>query len=244
VRIELLAFASASDILGTAETELELPPATTLAGLKTLLEERHPQLRALWTRLAIAVNGDLRPDETALRDGDEVALLPPVSGGSADAAPLFPVLTEQPIDAEDVARRIAHPSCGATVLFAGTVRCAHRGRAVASITYTAYRAMAEARLREIARRLELRYPGSRVAIVHRLGDIPVGETSVVIAVASPHREAAYGASREALERLKAEVPIWKREHYADGASSWREEESLLVAQRPTEVETVPELELR
>jgi molybdopterin synthase catalytic subunit len=104
--------------------------------------------------------------------------------------------------------------------------------------------MAESRLHEIARRLELRYPGSRVAIVHRLGEIPVGETSVVIAVASPHREAAYGASREALERLKAEVPIWKREHYADGASSWREEESLLAAPRPADAEPVAELGIR
>jgi molybdopterin synthase catalytic subunit len=228
VKIALLAFASASDILGTGETELELPPRTTLAELKQLLEERHPPLIALWGRLAIAVNGDLRPDQTALADGDEVALLPPVSGG-AGAAPAteLAVLTDDPLDAAEVARRVALPSCGAVVLFAGTVRDSHRGRPVARITYSAYRAMADARLREITRRLESRHPGTRVAIVHRLGELPVGEPSVVIAVASPHREAAYAASREALERLKAEVPIWKREHYADGESSWREEESLV-----------------
>ena len=229
VKIALLAFASASDILGTGETELELPPSTTLAELKTLLESRHPPLASLWGRLAIAVNGDLRPDQTALADGDEVALLPPVSGGSGaadDAAAEPAVLTEDALDAGAVARRVADPSCGATVVFAGTVRESHRGRRVERITYSAYRAMADPRLREIARRLELRYPGARVAIVHRLGVIPVGEPSVVIAVASPHREAAYAANREALERLKAEVPIWKREHYADGESSWREEEPL------------------
>ena len=231
VKIALLAFASAGDILGTGETTLELPPRTTLAQLKTLLEERHPQLGALWTRLAIAVNGDLVSEDTALADGDEVALLPPVSGGSGaddgargDAPPA--VLTEQPLDADEVARRVADPSCGAVVLFSGTVRDSHRGRPVERITYSAYRAMAETRLREIARRLESRYPGTRVAIVHRLGEIAVGEASVVIAVASPHREAAYAANREALERLKTEVPIWKREHYADGESRWREEEPL------------------
>jgi molybdopterin synthase catalytic subunit len=223
VRIALLAFASAGDILGAGEAVLEVEPSTTIAGLKRLLEERHPELRPIWSRLAIAVNGDLRSDDTPLADGDEVAILPPVSGGSGDE-----VLTDDPLDAERVARRVAHPSCGAIVLFSGTVRESHRGRAVERITYSAYRAMAETRLREIARRLERRHPGSRVAIVHRVGTIPVGEPSVLIAVASPHREAAYAASREALERLKTEVPIWKREHYADGESSWREEEPLLA----------------
>ena len=227
VKIDLLAFASAGDILGASETTLELEPRTTLAQLKRLLEERHPQLRVLWTRLAIAVNGDLASDDTALADGDEVALLPPVSGGSGaeDEAPLA-VLTDDPLDAEEVSRRVAGPSCGAVVLFAGTVRDSHHGRPVERITYSAYRAMAETRIREIAARLESRFPGARVAIVHRLGPIAVGDTSVVIAVASPHREAAYAANREALERLKTEVPIWKREHYADGESRWREEEPL------------------
>jgi molybdopterin synthase catalytic subunit len=230
VKIALLAFASAGDILGTGETTLELAPRTTLGQLKTLLEQRHPALGALWSRLAIAVNGDLRSDDTALADGDEVALLPPVSGGSgagdrpnsAEATGL----TEDPLDPGEVARRVADPSCGALVVFSGTVRDSHRGRPVERITYSAYRAMAQTRLREIARRLELRYPGTRVAIVHRLGELRVGEPSVVIAVASPHREAAYAANREALERLKTEVPIWKREHYADGESRWREEEVL------------------
>lgn len=230
MKIALLAFASAGDILGAGEAELEVEPATTVADLKRLLEARHPELAPLWGRLAIAVNGDLRSDDTLLSEGDEVALLPPVSGGSGGEEPS--VLTAEPLDAEAIVRRIAHPSCGAVVLFSGTVRDSHRGRAVERITYSAYRSMAEARLREIARRLELRHPGARVAIVHRIGEIAVGEASVVIAVASPHREAAYAASREALERLKAEVPIWKREHYRDGESSWREEELLVSNTAP------------
>jgi molybdopterin synthase catalytic subunit len=106
------------------------------------------------------------------------------------------------------------------------VRASPAGRGVERTPNSAYRALADTRLREIARRLEARHPGARVAIVHRLGVIEVGAPSVVIAVASPHREAAYAASREALERLKAEVPIWKREHYVGGESSWREEEPL------------------
>ncbi len=116
VKIALLAFASAGDILGAGETTLELAPRTTLAQLKTLLEERHPALRGLWSRLAIAVNGDLRADDTALSEGDEVALLPPVSGGSGAAgegASGLTALTDDPIDADDVVRRVADPSCGA-----------------------------------------------------------------------------------------------------------------------------------
>lgn len=242
VKIALLAFASAGDILGAGETTLELAPRTTLAQLKTLLEERHPALRGLWSRLAIAVNGDLRADDTALSEGDEVALLPPVSGGSGAAgegASGLTALTDDPIDADDVVRRVADPSCGAVVVFSGTVRDSHRGRPVDRITYSAYAAMAGSRLREIASRLELRFPGTRVAIVHRLGELRVGEPSVVIAVASPHREAAYAANREALERLKTEVPIWKREHYADGESRWREEEPLGRDERAPAVGPTP-----
>jgi molybdopterin synthase catalytic subunit len=235
VKIALLAFASAGDILGTGETTLELAPSTTLGQLKSLLEQRHPALGALWSRLAIAVNGDLRSDDAALADGDEVALLPPVSGGSgggdSGSSEETTALTEDPLDPDEVSRRVADPSCGALVVFSGTVRDSHRGRPVERITYSAYRAMAQTRLREIARRLELRHPGTRVAIVHRLGELQVGESSVVIAVASPHREAAYAANREALERLKTEVPIWKREHYADGESRWREEEPLSTEER-------------
>ena len=178
VKIALLAFASAGDILGTGETTLELAPRTTLAQLKTLLEERHPPLRGLWSRLAIAVNGDLRSDDTALADGDEVALLPPVSGGSGaaerDGASELTALTDDPLDADAVVRRVADPSCGAVVVFSGTVRDSHRGRPVDRITYSAYRAMAQARLREIASRLERRYQGTRVAIVHRLGELRGG----------------------------------------------------------------------
>ncbi len=131
-----------------------------------------------------------------------------------------------PIDVAAVARRVADPECGAVLLFLGTVRDHHAGRSVCQLTYTAYRPLAEAQLRRIATELADHHAGLRLTIVHRLGEVPVGEASVVIAVASPHRQAAYEASRLALERLKREVPIWKQEHYADGAVAWREEEPL------------------
>lgn len=121
------------------------------------------------------------------------------------------------------------------MIFLGNVRDHHAGRPVAKLTYSAYRPMALEGLRKIVADLEAGAPGLRAAIVHRLGEVPVGEASVVIAVASPHRAAAYEASRTALERLKAEIPIWKREHYADGEEAWREEEPLgaSLAGRPS-----------
>ncbi len=229
MKIRVLAFASASDALGAGELPVELPDGSTVGDLRDLLEARHPPLGALWPRLAVAVDGEIVGAGAALTPGSEVALLPPVSGGAPAAPPaerLRAELVEAPIDPARVAAAVSAPSRGAVLLFLGTVRDGHRGRRVERLTYSAYRAMAEARLAAIVAELEAAGDDLALAIVHRLGEVPVGEASVAIAAASPHRAAAYEASRQALERLKQEVPIWKREHYGDGGSAWREEESL------------------
>jgi molybdopterin synthase catalytic subunit len=134
-------------------------------------------------------------------------------------------LVEGPIDTASLLGAVAAPGRGAVVLFLGTVRDEHAGRTVRGIEYSGYRAMAESALARIEAELA-REHGAKVRIVHRLGAMSVGEASVAIAAAAPHRAAAYAASRAALERLKAEVPIWKRELYADGDAAWREEEPL------------------
>jgi molybdopterin synthase catalytic subunit len=135
-------------------------------------------------------------------------------------------LTCETLDSVAILKRVAGPQRGALVLFVGTVRDHHAGRAVVGISYAAYRPMAEHVLLRIAQDLEAAEPNVAVAIAHRLGDIGVGQASVAIAVAAAHREGAFRASRTALERLKAEAPIWKRERYGDGTSDWREEEAL------------------
>jgi molybdopterin synthase catalytic subunit len=136
VRIRLLAFASAADALGAGERELDLPAGTTVGALRAHLAAAHPGLVPLLPRLAVAVEGEVARDETLLADGQEVALLPPVSGGapSPEGSPLAR-LTEEPLDAEGVAALVAGADCGAVVLFVGTVRAAHRGSAVARLTY-------------------------------------------------------------------------------------------------------------
>jgi MoaE-MoaD fusion protein len=241
MRIRLLAFASAGDALGAGELDLDLPAGSRVEDLKARLDRDHPALAPLWPRLAVAVDGHLAGPGDPLAEGCEVALLPPVSGGSgalvedaeANEGPLRAELVDGPIDVARVTAAVAAPGRGAVVLFLGTVRNRHVGRPVEKLTYSAYRPMARERLARIVADLEAAHPDLRAAIVHRLGEVPVGEPSVAIAVASPHRAAAYEASREALERLKAEVPIWKREHYAGGEAAWREEEPLAGAATET-----------
>jgi molybdopterin synthase catalytic subunit len=137
-----------------------------------------------------------------------------------------PHLGDQPLDAARIAAEVGEGGHGAQVVFVGTVRDHHAGRAVRGIVYSAYARLAEAQLARIEAELA-RAHGVRIRIAHRLGELAVGEASIVIAVSAPHRDAAYEANRAALERVKREVPIWKRELYADGAEAWREVEPLL-----------------
>jgi MoaE-MoaD fusion protein len=229
VKVRVLAFATAGQLLG-GNRDVELQDGARLSDLKRMLEAENPRWQALWPRLAVAVGGQLRQDDADLADGIEVALLPPVSGGSPG-----PWLCHGPLDVGAAIAEVAGPERGAVLVFLGTVRDHHGGRAVEKLTYSAYEEMAAERLAAICRELEAaphgrgpepQSPGLKVAIRHRLGEVPAGEASVVIAVASAHRQAAYEASRTALERLKKEVPIWKLEHYGDGSQAWREEESL------------------
>ncbi len=234
MHLRILAFASAADALGRDEIAIDLASGAGLADLRARLDGLAPGLGPLWPRLAIAVNGRVVAGEAELQDGDEVALLPPVSGGAPDSEAeggARAALTPGAIDVDGVTALVAGPSRGAILLFLGTVRDSYAGRKVSKLTYSAYESMALAGLARIVSDLEAAHEDLRAALVHRLGEVHVGEPSVVIAVASPHRAAAYEASRTALERLKAEIPIWKREHYADGEAAWREVEPL--AARPS-----------
>ena len=228
MKIRLVAFASAAEAIGAGELELEVAEGSRASDLEPVLLERYPELGPIWGRLAVAVDGKIGAEDAPLGEGAEVALLPPVSGGAPVARPVTPRerLTDDPIDARAVAEEVAGPGRGALVVFEGRARDSFEGRAVTGLTYDAYRPMAERVLQRIVSELEAAEPGLAVEICHRLGEVTAGETSVVIAAASPHREAAYRASREALERLKREVPIWKRERFAEGDAVWREAEPL------------------
>jgi molybdopterin synthase catalytic subunit len=176
--------------------------------------------------IAVSVNAEYATAGHVLRDGDEVGLLPPVSGGSArmadesgespDSQPIVIALTQERIDTEKLLAEAKRGEDGAVVVFDGIVRNNTRGRQTLHLDYEAYEEMAENQMRELAEGARNRFAVRHVTIVHRLGRLEVGETSVLIVVASAHRAAAFEASRWVIDTLKKTVPIWKKETFADG----------------------------
>jgi molybdopterin synthase catalytic subunit len=207
VEVVVKLFAGLRERAGTGERRLELPEGTRLADVWAALDlgDQPPGL-------LYAVNKAYAAAETELRGGDEVALIPPVSGGSFR-------LTEEPIDVNAVVAEVETPEAGAIVTFVGTTRAHSRGRTVHHLDYEAYGGMAEQVMAELARGLKSRYDLCEVAIAHRVGRVEIGGLSVVIAVSAPHRADALAACKEAIDTLKQTVPLWKKEVY-EGGEEW------------------------
>ncbi len=210
--ITVLYFAAARQAAGLDREEIP-PDAPTVRDLRRLLTARHPALERILERCRIAVQEELASDDAPVPDGAEVAVIPPVSGGAA----LFRVV-ERPISLAEVVEAVRGPDMGGLVTFTGEVRGETHGRRVLRLEYEAYRSMAEKKLEEIGVAVG-RAQGAVVAMVHRIGVLQPGDAAVVIACAAPHRTPAFRACEAAIERLKKEIPIWKREVYADG-STW------------------------
>jgi len=225
VRLTVRLFASLRERAGRSELELAgLPAGLDVAGLKRELERLHPELGDL-----AAVRGVLGTryvgEDARLEDGAEVALLPPVSGGSGGDDDLERgafELSPEPLDPALCRRRVAHPSCGAIVVFIGTTRDTNRERQVARLEYEAFEEMAGPEMARIFARCRADFAGEgddrrlRMLCRHRTGTVEVGEPSVVIAVASPHRALAFRAAQFLIDELKASLPVWKKEVYAEG----------------------------
>ena len=214
MRVTVRYFAVVRERLGLGEETVELAAGAGLETLRAALLARRPALAELWPHLRVAVDGEFTRGDAPLHDGAEVALIPPVSGGSGGGP--FRV-QEAPLPVEEAVAAVAHAGAGAIDVFVGVVRGTSRGRDVVALEYEAYATMAEAQFARFAAEVAARWPGTRTAILHRVGRLAVGERSVVIAVASPHRAAAFEACRHVIERLKEDAPIWKREVYGDGA---------------------------
>lgn len=211
MRVKVLFLGGSRGEVGTAEDELELPEGATVADAVQRIIQAYPVLAPRLSACRWARNFEFTEMSAPLADGDELALIPPVAGGAAATD-----LTEAPIVPERVMARVQAPSVGATVCFVGTVRDHARGKSVQRLEYEAYRPMADRQLERIAQACEADHPGVRMAITHRYGTLEVGEISIVIAAASAHRAAAFDACRQAIERIKVDVPIWKRELTTDG----------------------------
>ncbi len=228
MRVRVLFFGILRDGLGVREQVLELPDGARAGELLDRLREAaSPSLRELWPRLALAVNQEYARADRILEAGDEVALLPPVSGGSAVERV---VLTREPLR-HQAADALKEGPDGAFVLFDGVVRDKTRGRQTEYLVYEAYEAMALGQMEALRAEALTKFAVRDVLVHHRLGRLAVGETSVLIAVASAHRGAAFDACRWLIDTLKKTVPVWKKEHFVDGAV-WADGEPFPAELRP------------
>jgi len=211
------------DIVGRAEEQIELEDGSRLQSVFERYAGEFPRLRELASSIVLACNHEFCDRSVTIHDGDEIAFLPPVSGGSglysheiSDQAGHFFALTREPIQTATIARELLRGEDGAIVNFEGVVRNNTKGRATMFLDYQCYEAMAVKTMAEIGREIARTLPIGRIAMVHRLGRMQIGETSVAVIVTAPHRKPAFEAALEGINRLKRLVPIWKKEYFADG----------------------------
>jgi molybdopterin synthase catalytic subunit/molybdopterin converting factor small subunit len=221
VTIRVLFFAYLRDVTGTPAIELAVSDGATPRSVWSELSSRWPELEHQLVRLPIVVDGKVVDLDTAIPPGAEVVWLPPVGGGSGSGAGCVvrAALTEGPLDTARLLSEVSHPSCGGIVAFVGEVREEEDGRPVRALTYQAYDMLAQAQLVAVAEEAAGRWPSARIALEHRTGRLVVGEASVAIAVACPHRADAFACCRFLIDRLKEAVPIWKREE-GEGGERW------------------------
>ena len=213
MRVRLVSFGPLKNAFAEGGEWREIPSGMSVAGLLATLREQGPIAEKTLQSAAIAVNRDYVNAKHVLQDGDEIAILPPVSGGSG-----LPVhLVRETIDAEALVNSLKAGADGAVCVFDGIVRNNTRGRATLHLDYESYEEMALKQMLELRTQAIEKFGVRDVAIVHRLGRLIVGETSVLIVVASAHRSAAFDACRWVIDTLKKTVPIWKREQFVDGA---------------------------
>jgi molybdopterin synthase catalytic subunit len=222
MRARILFFGMLREISGTSSDEADFPEGTDLAAVFRTYAARFPRFEDMARSIVVARNQEFADLATKVAEGDEIAFLPPVSGGAAqDTAELqdgavYCALTRHAIDTRALIVKLLSGAEGAVITFEGTVRNNTNGRPTRYLDYECYEAMALKMMGQIAREIAAAYPVLRIAMVHRLGRMLIGETSVAIVVTAPHRRAAFDAALEGINRLKKIVPIWKKEHFADG----------------------------
>jgi molybdopterin synthase catalytic subunit/molybdopterin converting factor small subunit len=220
MKVRVLFFGVLKDLTGRSSEELTVPDQATAADVLEHYQERLAGLRGMAHSIAISINQEYSAIDSPLHADDEIALLPPVSGGSGPAikstAP-YVRITRELIQTSAILEQLKQPEDGAIVVFEGIVRNHSRGRRTLFLEYEAYEEMALKQLEDLARQACSKFEIHDAAIIHRLGHIEIGETSVLIVVVSAHRTAAFEACGWLIDTLKKTVPIWKKEHFADGA---------------------------
>lgn len=220
MRVRVLLFGQLRDIVGRQEDLLELESGATMSSVTAYYSQKFSQFQSISGSIACALNQEYVSESAGLHEGDEVGLLPPVSGGKSGVQALQSQRCEivrEPISAQQIADSVKAGEDGATVVFEGIVRNNSRGRRTLYLDYEAYESMALNELQRLSQVALERFGVRDVRMVHRLGRLQIGETSVVIVVASAHRGAAFEACRWLIDTLKKTVPIWKKEYFEDGA---------------------------
>jgi molybdopterin converting factor subunit 1 len=225
MRVRVLFFGQLKEITGVSDEDAELSEGARVEDLFERYGRRFPKLAEFRPSIAASVNQEYAGWRAPLSTGDEVAFLPPVSGGqqAAVADDIF-LLVRDPIQPREFVECLKAPEDGAVVVFDGFVRNNFNGQRTLYLEYEAYEPMAYAKMREIGAQIREKFKIHRLAIIHRLGRLGIGDTSVLIAVSAPHRTAAFDACRYAIDTLKRAVPIWKKEYFAGGAV-WAEGET-------------------
>jgi len=223
MNVRLLFFASLKDIVGARELRFDLPADATVADLLSRLEASYPRLKDYRQVVLTAINEEYVGKTARIADGDEVAIFPPVSGGEIETAAgiisregEYYQITREPIDAQAISRRMLRNADGAICVFEGVVRDHSKGKRTLYLEYEGYESMALKKLEEIGIFVRQAWDIGTIAIVHRLGHMEIGETSVAVIVTSSHRRAAFDACHYAIDKLKKVVPIWKKEFFEDG----------------------------
>ncbi len=224
MKVTISLFAGLHDLVGKRNVTMELAEGATVDQLRTELGELYPVVLPYLATLVCAVDDEYVTVDHTLSDGDDVALIPPVSGGSADRF----LVTSEPLDPQTLTDVVRTDESGAVTLFHGVARNHSDGRAVIALEYEAHEALAEKKLREVADEVSERFDITGIGVHHRTGRLEIGETSLLIAASAAHRGEAFEACHSAVDRIKEVVPIWKKEIWKDGGGDW-------VAGHPVEV---------
>ena len=215
MKVCLRLFAGVRDLVGERTLSMELADGATINELKQRIAEAYPKVQSLLPTLVFAIDDEYVAFDETLHDGAEVALIPPVSGGEE---PLFRLTTDI-LDGQALVDLVQCDESGAVTLFYGIVRNNREGRTVEHLEYEAHESMALKKMREVGETTKRRFPEiTEIGVWHRVGTLEIGETSLLVAVSSPHRKDAFDACHWAVDRIKEVVPVWKKEHWQDGAA--------------------------
>lgn len=217
IRVRIVYLAAARELAAVSEEVALISAAQPLdvAAFKQWLSTHKPRLAPYLARMRVAHNGEFASDTTRVQQDDELAILPPVAGG----APLAEVRTHA-LSVDEVLSAVRNPRHGGVALFLGVVRDHHEGKAVQRLDYEAYTALANKEMARILDELMRTHPNTSLAALHRVGELTIGDTAVIVAASAPHRDAAFEVCRAAIDRIKASVPIWKKEWAPDGSALW------------------------